>query len=148
MRARTLIVALVLLSAGCTMWKEKQSPGWKSATGAEQFERLLWGDIQAGKWTDVEKHLGGTFVASLPIGTRDRAGAIEYWKKQGISQLSLGDFATQSNGNDIIVTYTAQLAGSAAPLRMMTVWQQTKGGDWIAIAHAESSSSTAASVPQ
>lgn len=47
-----LIVGLALALAGCTMWNQKPT-AWSSATGAEQFERLLWQEIQTKHWSEV-----------------------------------------------------------------------------------------------
>jgi hypothetical protein len=54
----------------------------------------------------------------------------------------LGDFVTQQNGPDMVVTYTVSAQGTIAdrplplgPIHMMTVWQQIPHG-WIAIAHS------------
>lgn len=129
-------VALLALLTGCTMWSEKQRPAWSSATGPEAFERLLWQEIQAGNWNEVEKHLAVTFKGTLPGGTLDRAGMIASWKQEQGRPVSLGEFAVEPNGDSMVVTYTAQ-AAAGAPRRMMTVWQQVPGGGWMAIAHAE-----------
>ncbi len=131
-------IALLLFLSGCTMWGEKKVPAWSSATGPETFERLLWQDIEAGRWFEVEKHLSPTFTATLPSGTYNKEATLALWKRQQGRALSLGEFAVQPEGNSFVVTYLAHSAGMP-PLRMMTIWQRAgeKQDQWMAIAHAE-----------
>ncbi|HYN16168.1 MAG TPA: nuclear transport factor 2 family protein [Terriglobales bacterium] len=137
-----LAVALGACSA-CTMWKEKPANSWSSATGAEHFERLMWRDVKEQHWAEVESHLAPTFVSLYPGGTRDRAATMDYLKSLALSDYTLGEFNTTTNGADMVVTYTARVSGtykgqplSSEPIRMMTVWQQVTKS-WIAIAHSE-----------
>jgi len=147
-RARLLLLcalaAALALCTSCTVWKEKSTTSWSSATGAEQFERLMWRDVKAQHWKDVEAHLAPSFVFVSATGTRDRAAAMDYLKALAISEYTLGEFNTSSHGADIVVTYTARVSGTsqgrplpAETIRMMSVWQQVTKG-WIAIAHSES----------
>jgi hypothetical protein len=135
-----LAAALVLALASCTMWKEGQQPSaWTSATGAEEFERLLWQEVKANNWNEVERRLAPTYVEVTSAGVRDRAQAVERLKALSLADYSLGDLEVRPAGNDMVVAYTITLrasSGGESNLRMMTVWQQVKGG-WIAIAHSE-----------
>ena len=141
----TLLAAgLALGLAGCTMWEQKQSTAWSSATGAEQFERLLWQEIKAKRWPEVERRLAPTFAEVTSTGSRDRGQALERLQALDLADYSLGDLAVRPAGDDMVVAYTITLrasSGAQATLHMMTVWQQVKGG-WIAIAHSEASAST------
>ena len=137
-----LAVALAACSA-CTLWKEKPVNSWSSATGAEQFERLMWRNVKDQRWAEVESHLAPTFVSLSPGATRDRAATMDYLKSLALTDYTLGDFNTTTNGADLVVTYTAQVSGthqgqplSSGSIRMMTVWQQVTK-NWIAIAHSE-----------
>lgn len=141
-----LAAALAVCSA-CSMWKEKPVNSWSSATGAEQFERLMWRNVKDKRWAEVEGHLAPTFVSLYPGGTRDRAATMDYLKSLSLTDYTLGDFNTTTNGADMVVTYTAQVSGtykdqplSSEPIRMMTVWQQATKS-WIAIAHSETHAS-------
>lgn len=141
----TLLAAgLVLGLASCTMWKEGQQPSaWSSATGAEQFERLLWQEVKAGNWNEVERRLAPTYVEVTSAGVRDRAQAVERLKSLSLADYSLGDLQVRPAGDDMVVAYTITLrasSGGETTLRVMTVWQQVKGG-WIAIAHSETAAS-------
>jgi len=150
-KAQTLLFCVLTAALAacfaCTMWKEKPVNAWTSATGAEQFERLMWSDIKAQNWAAVESHLAPTFVSLSAGGTRDRAATMDYLKSLSLADYTLGDFNTTTNGADMVVTYTAQVSGtyknqplSFEPIHMMTVWQQlTK--NWIAIAHSETRAS-------
>ena len=137
------LAAALAAGSACTMWKEKPANSWSSATGAEQFERLLWSEVKAQRWAEVEGHLAPTFVSLYPGGTRDRAATMDYLKSLALADYTLGDFTTTTNGADMVVTYTARVTGthqgkplSAEPIRMMTVWQQVTKS-WVAIAHSE-----------
>jgi len=141
-----LAVVLAACSA-CTMWKEKPATSWSSATGAEQFERLMWRQVKEKHWAEVEDHLAPTFVSLYAGGTRDRAATMDYLQSLALTDYTLGDFNTTTNGADLVVTYTAQVTGThkgqplpSAPIRMMTVWQQVTK-NWVAIAHSETRAS-------
>ena len=121
------------------MWEQKQSTAWSSATGAEQFERLLWQEIKARNWTEVERRLAPAFVEVTASGVRDREQTLERLKALGAADYSMGDLEVRPDGADMVVAYTITLRaspGGETTLRMMTVWQQVKGG-WVAIAHSE-----------
>jgi hypothetical protein len=137
------LAAAVAACSACTMWKEKAATSWSSATGAEQFERLLWRDVKDKRWAEVERRLAPSFVSLYSGGTRDRAATVDYLKSLSLTDYALGDFNTTANGADLVVTYTAQITGTykgqplpSAPIRMMTVWQQVTKS-WLAIAHSE-----------
>ncbi|HZU43967.1 MAG TPA: nuclear transport factor 2 family protein [Terriglobales bacterium] len=137
-----LIMMLLTVLTACTMWKEHKVHGWSDATSGEQLERLFWSDLKAKNWGDLDKHLSSGFIYLSSHGTMDRATALEELKRIDITDFSLGDFVTQQNGPDLVVTYTVSAQGTrageplpSAPIHMMTVWQQIPHG-WIAIAHS------------
>lgn len=142
------VAATLAACSGCTVWKEKPVNSWSSATGAEHFERLMWQDVKARRWQQVEAHLAPGFVCLYPGGTRDRSATLDYLKALSLSDYTLGDFNTTSHGADMIVTYTARVIGTyqgqplpSGPIHMMTVWQQVTK-NWIAIAHSETPASS------
>ena len=126
------------------MWKEKPANSWSSATGGEHFERLMWRDVKAQHWAEVESPPGAGLRLALPAAaTRDRAATMDYLKSLALAEYTLGDFNTTTNGADMVVTYTARVTGTykgrplpSEPIRMMTVWQQVTKS-WVAIAHSE-----------
>lgn len=135
----SVVVALFLL--GCA--GEPKHPGWKSATGAEQYERLMWQAIRDKDWNNVEYHLAPTFVGVNASGqSLDRAAWLGYWKSVQIKDFSLGEVSVQPQGADMVVTYIFQSSGrlgvpaaTGAGLRIVSVWQQVKHG-WILTATA------------
>ena len=146
MRARLpillLLMCVALAETAC--WNPPKVSSWTNATGAEQFERLLWQEIKAKNWSAVEPRLASTYVAQTSGAWRDRAESMEHFKALDISDFSLGEVEVRPAGADMVVTYKMNLRGSyqGKPLelkdvRMMTVWQQVKGG-WVAVAHADS----------
>lgn len=137
-----LIGSLLVITSSCSMWKNPPK-GWKGATGGEQLERLLWDEIKAKNWAEVEHHLEPMFVSTSPDARRDRAGSLERWKQYEIQSVSVTDVQVQTAGADFIVTARVTLSGTAAgkplpsePVQTMTVWQQVSKG-WVAVAHSD-----------
>src|SRR5262249_49944837 len=107
-------VVAVLLISGCTIGKEEKHPAWKNATGAEQYERLMWQAIRDKDWKEVEYRLGPTFVGVTPEGQAlDRAGWIEYWKGNQVKEFSLGEVSVHPAGADMVVTFVLHLSYAA-----------------------------------
>lgn len=140
-----LLLALVcLVVSGCTMWPEAKVSNWKNATGAEAFERLLWQEVKAKNWVEVEAHLASNFVYQDKTGRQDKTKFVSDLKETNLSDYTIGDVEVAANGTDAVVTYSAQFSGSylgkplpSEPIRVMTVWQQHKGG-WVAVAMSHS----------
>ncbi len=141
-----LLPALVLSGAlaACTMWEKPKVATWANATGAEQFERLLWQEIKAANWPEVENRLAPTFVVVAPSGVRDRAAEMAFLRRLVLKDYSLGEVEVRPNGNDMVVSYSISVDATldglpmpAGPWRMMTVWQEV-GTTWTAIAHSYS----------
>ncbi|HSE48996.1 MAG TPA: nuclear transport factor 2 family protein [Terriglobales bacterium] len=136
-----VVLCLSLLTTSC--WEEKQPPTWKTATGPEAYEKLFWDEVKAKNWPQVEGRLGATFVAIDSEGRHDRAETMALFRQLDLQDFSLGEMKSEPNGSDMMVTYTIVMHGTYkgqplpnTPLRMLTVWQQVKGG-WIAVAHAD-----------
>lgn len=140
MRVATVSLVVVLCACGCSMWSEKHVSAWTSATGGEQFDRLLWEDVKNRRTINLEAHLAPAFVATLPSGVRDRAGFLDYVKSLQLTDYSIGEVSTNPAGGDIVVTYALTLRGSqpgsGTPMTAMTVWQQVTNG-YVAISHSE-----------
>jgi hypothetical protein len=127
---------MVLMLLGCMGGGEPKHSNWKNATGAEQYERLMWQAIRDKDWKQLEYRLAPTFTGVNQSGQMfDRAGWLEYWKSTAIGAFSMGETSVRPNGPDMTVTYELHLgAGASGPgLRVVSVWQQVKGG-WILIA--------------
>src|SRR4051812_17261610 len=135
-----MLLCLVLPAVGC--WEDKQPATWKSATGLEALEKLVWDEVKAKNWAEIERHIGPTYVGVGPMGAIDRAAFMEHVKQFDITDYSLGNVESKPNGGDVMVTYDITIQGKlhgaalpSAPFHMMSVWQQVKGG-WIQVAHA------------
>lgn len=128
--AACLLFIASLLSAQ-SIWKEPKNPSWKTATGAEQYERLLWQAIQKKDWLAVESHIASNFVYSDSAGTKDKSQRLAELKQMAVPDVDLKEANVTANGIDAVVTYT--LAGT----RYLSVWQQQKSG-WVLIAMSRS----------
>jgi len=142
LRMTLVVVVVVLLLCGCTMWRTKRDPGWNVATSADQYERLMWEAVQKQDYKEVERHLSSTFVASSPAGTLDRAAALQHLRLVHITSFEMSNVQTTPAGNDTVVTYLLGLHGRldnqplpADPMRVMAIWQSTRHG-WLAIAQS------------
>jgi hypothetical protein len=145
MRRASFVVALSIAFAlsGCTMYPEKHVSAWSSATGGEQFDRLIWEDVKNKRVANIESHLAPAFVATVAGGVRDRTAFLNDLKALQLTDYSIADVSTTPAGGDIVVTYTITLHGSqagqalpATPMTAMTVWQQVTKG-YVAISHSE-----------
>ena len=131
-------VVMVLSLLGCTIGKEPRHSTWKNATGAEQYERLMWQSIRDKEWKEVEYHLASTFVGVNTKGQAlDRAGWVAYWKASPVHDFSLGEVVVQPNGAAMTVTYVIRLdsSNSGMGVRVISVWQQIKRG-WTLVSTA------------
>lgn len=127
------LAALVLL-VSCAGPPRKAT--WKNATGAGEYERLLWHSIQKKDWSEVEYRLSPTFVGATATGqAMDRAGWLEYLKAADIEEASVSEIQVRPAGADMTVTLVLHLS-TRTPLsspgnqgyRVTSVWQQLKGG--------------------
>jgi hypothetical protein len=125
-------VVMFLLSLGCTIGGEPKHPAWKNATGAEQYERLMWQSIRDKDWKEVEYRLAPLFSGVSASGQLfDRGSWVEHWKAVPVTDFTLAEVQVYPNGPGMAVTYVLHLNGApAAGLRVVSVWQQVKGG-WI-----------------
>lgn len=135
-----VVCALVLPLSGC--WEEKQPTTWKSATGAEALERLVWDSAKAKDYAEIERHVAATYTAVGPQGTIGRDEFMAHMKAFEIEDYTLGNVESKPNGADVMVTYDITVHGKLngqplppVPFHMLTVWQQFKGG-WMMVAHA------------
>lgn len=137
-----LLLGVTLGLSGCTVWGEHPVRSWKDATGGEGLERNYWSEVKAGHWDELQRHIASNYVSFTPEeGRLDREAALAHVQQLHLEEYSLGNFQTELNGGTLVVTYTITMRGTfggqavpAAPVRMMTVWQQEKSG-WMAIAH-------------
>ena len=129
----TLFVALSLATMlGCMGGGEPKHPTWKNATGAEQYERLMWQALRDKDWKEAEYRLAPTFVGVIANGQAlDRTRWIAHWQAASIKEFSIGEVAVQPNKLDMTVAYQLHLVGAAnADVQVISVWQEIKGG-WV-----------------
>src|SRR5271168_1460280 len=138
-----IIFVLAFTLTACTLWSQSKNPSWTTATGAEQFEKLMYKALKDKNWIDLEAHLSSNFVYLGAEGKMDKDQTMQMFRSADIKDYTLGDFTTTPSGTDIICTYTLTLKGAIAghpipesPTRIMTIWQQGKAG-WQQIAESE-----------
>ena len=128
---RWIAVSLFLLVIGCSAGVPKHTT-WSNATGAEQYERLMWKAIRDQDWKEVEPRLAPMFVGVSPAGQAlDRVAWVQYWQGAQVSDFSLGEVTVQPAGADMVVTYVLHLTGAGGAhlppgLRVISVWQAVK----------------------
>jgi|SRR5579859_4687110 len=121
------VILVGLLLAGCAGTSKHHT--WNTATGGEQYERLMWKAIHDQDWDNVERHLSPTFIGVTSEGQAlDRAGWIAYWKGLQPVDFGLGEVNVQPEGADMKVSCILQLQGgrTAGALRVISIWQQVK----------------------
>lgn len=139
LRLTTVLVLLGAVSA-CSMWKQP-AKGWSGATSGEQLEKLWWEDYKARNFTEMNKHVSETVVATTASGSFDKKSWFAHLQEVQLDDYALGDVEVQSNGADMMVSYVISLKGSfrGQPLpareRMLTVWQQV-GKGYLIVAHS------------
>src|SRR5690348_8375556 len=132
MRLMTTILSFVLVSCA----GPPKHPSWSNATGAEQYERLTWNAIRNKDWKELNRHLAPIFIGGTPSGQAlDRAGWINYWQHEPVTDYSLAEVSVQPEGQDMVVTYILKLGGNAGATRVISVWQDIKGR-WTLISTA------------
>ena len=139
MRKRFALIVLILApTLACSMWS-KPASGWTGATGGEQIEKLCWKEVQAKNWTEVDRHLAGTFVGNGPAGAMDRDAFVRELQKAPLTDVTLSECNSHLNGGDMMVTCTVRATWAWQPVSSSTlsVWQQLKKG-WVMVAHSES----------
>src|SRR5271155_3318585 len=138
-----IILVLSFTLTACTLWSQSKNPSWNNATGAEQFEKLMYKALKDKNWIDLESHLSSNFVYLGAEGKKDKDQTMQMLRTTDIKDYTLGDFTTTPSGTDIICTYTLTMKGTIggqpipeSPTRIMTIWQQGKSG-WQQIAESE-----------
>src|SRR6266513_675593 len=99
------VLSFTALLSSQTIWKESKNPSWKSATGAEQYTKLLWQAVRQKDWLAVESHIASNFVYMDAAGTKDKQQYVEYLKQLTLADHTLSDTNVTASGIDSIVTY-------------------------------------------
>ncbi len=135
---RKLWISSLLVAAltGCTLFGVKNPPTLKSATGAEQYERLLWSAVKAKNWVQVPGFLAANVVYSENGKLLTKDQVLPYFQSLNLTDFTITDVVVKPNGPDMTLTYTLQLAPSNQTVHAVSLWQQTNQG-WILILHTE-----------
>jgi hypothetical protein len=135
-----LAIALACSTVGCTLYGEKNPPTLASTTSAEQYERILWQTVQKQQWNKISPLFSTTLVWNVD-GKSLNSGQVTPWLQSlNLKDAVITNTSVQPNGPDMTVAYTLQLSianGTVQNLTALSVWQQTKGGSYILIAHSQ-----------
>jgi hypothetical protein len=143
--AASLAAILAGSAIGCTMYGEKKPPTLASTTSAEQYERILWQMVQKQQWNKVSPLFSTTLVWNVDGKSLSSGQVVPWLQSLDLKDAVVNKATVQPNGPDMTVAYTLQLSGTSkdSPSGTVTgysalsVWQQTKGGGWILIAHSQ-----------
>ena len=138
-----IVVVFVILSTACSSgWKEPKTYTFKTATGAEQYERLFWDAVKNKDRLAISSHLASNFVRQDESGTKNKEQYLAEFDQTKLTDYSLAEVNVTPQGTDMIVTYLITLHGTSAgkpfpnqPIRYMSVWQQHKAG-WVLVAQS------------
>src|SRR4051812_34369721 len=100
-----VLVAFLSASYSQSIWKESKNPGWKSATGVEQYERLMWKAVKDKDWLAVESHMASNFVYQDASGTKDKAQRVAELKALTVNEEAISEAVVTPSGNHAILTY-------------------------------------------
>src|SRR5271170_8472779 len=141
------LIALLLSMGivGCTVYPEKKPPTLASTTSAEQHERILWQMVQKQQWNKISPLFSTTLVWNVDGKSLGSGQVVPYLQSLNLKDAVVNNASVQPNGPDMTVAYTLQLSGTSkdSPSGTVTgysalsVWQQTKGGGWMLIAHSQ-----------
>ena len=137
-----LTILLAEFSIACSGWGEPKKYSFKTATGAEQYERLFWDAVKNQDRLAISSHLASNFVRQDESGTKNKEQYLAELEQTKLIDYALADLNVTPQGTDMIVTYLITLRGTTAgkpfpnqPIRYMSVWQQHKAG-WMLVAQS------------
>src|SRR2546421_3649471 len=140
--ALLVAMSLAACSTACAGWKEPKTFTFKTATGAEQFERLLWDAVKNKDRLAIASHLASNYVGQDGGGTKNKEQYLAELDQMNLSDYSLDAVNVTPQGTDMIVTYAITLLGNkggkpfrSEPIRYLSVWQQQKEG-WVLVAQS------------
>jgi len=153
--AASLAAILAGSAIGCTFYGEKKPPTLANTTSAEQYERILWQMVQKQQWNKISPLFSTTLVWNVDGKSLNSGQVVPWLQSQNLKDAVITNASVQPNGPDMTVAYTLQLSGTSkdspsgtvAGYSAMSVWQQTKGGGWILIAHSQEPAFAASTAP-
>ena len=135
-----IAAAMSMSTVGCTLFPEKKPPTLASTTSAEQYERILWQMAAKQQWNEITPLFSTTLVWNADGKSLSSDTVVPYLQSLNLKDAMVRDASIHPNGQDMTVSYTLQIAGSDGPARdfsAFSVWQRTKGGSYILIAHGQ-----------
>jgi hypothetical protein len=134
-----LITLLLAILTGCTIYGDKKPATLKSTSSAEQYERILWSEVQDKHWEKIPGLLSNNIMYSVDGKVMGKDQVIAYLQSEKIAAVNITNMMVKPNGPDMTLNYTIQRSlagGSPQTFTAVSVWQQV-GSDWILIAHME-----------
>src|SRR6266496_881729 len=136
---RLALALLLCLTPLAVCLRAQESPAPAGASEGEKMERQMWADFKAKEWKAVESKIAEGFQSIHPDGARDRAGEISLIEHLNLGELTLSNFKTTVNGDNIVVIYTIVVQETIDQKRLPTkstprlsVWKKgTHGWQWI-----------------
>src|SRR5204862_1152388 len=110
----SLSISLLVFSTACTKWEEPKTFTFKTATGAEQYERLLWDAVKNKDRLAISSHLASNYVYQGEAGMKNKEQILAELEQTQLSDYSLGNLNVIPQGSDMIVTYEITLRGNFA----------------------------------
>jgi uncharacterized protein DUF4440 len=118
------------------------TPAAEGMSEGEKLERQMWADFKAKDWKAVESKIAEGFQSIHPDGARDRAGEISLIEHLNLGEVTLSNFKSTMNGENIVVTYIIAVQEtidgrrlSRKPSSRLSVWKKEQSG-WQWIGHA------------
>jgi hypothetical protein len=99
----------------------------------EKLEGQMWADFKAKDWKALESRIAEGFQSVHPDGARDRAGEISLIEHLNLGDVTLSNFKSTMNGEDIVVTYMIAVQEtidgkrlSRKPSPRLSVWKKNR----------------------
>ena len=100
---------LAVLLAGCTVYPAPRTPTAATTTSAEQMQRILWKNVEAKKWSEVNALLAPNVVWRTGDHVLYRNDIVPWLQGIGIKGATVTDVTLWPNVNDITLVYGLQL---------------------------------------
>ena len=133
-------LVFALCGVGCTVYPEHKNPTLGTTTSAEQHERILWQMAAKQQLDKIQPLLAENLIWNVPGKSLRRDEVGPYLQTLNLKDAVVRDVIVKPNGPDMTVAYTLEISTSNAAAQdfsALSVWQETKGGGWILIAHSQ-----------
>ena len=131
--SRTYILSLALSLMVSTPGLHAQGTPAEGMSEGEKLEGQMWADFKAKDWKALESRIAEGFQSVHPDGARDRAGEISLIEHLNLGDVTLSNFKSTMNGEDIVVTYVIAVQEtidgkrlSRKPSPRLSVWKKNR----------------------